>query len=498
MTAKSKFKDYDSIAIFLIFELAALVSFCLGGEVVVFHYVGFAISLIAFLFASKNYDKRELKSLLIIGVPVVILAFCLAFGNLYGGFTNGAGALLYNFGVFLAIIAFFMVGLSARRLNNLRVETLLLCIGFGTALLVLISLVITWVQYGMFYTLLYRDTPAYYYDGSLYNVTKEMSWLTGFKVSEMSLKYTGLFGVLLCSALPALMFIDPKTQTRKFAMVAVIGVVGLFSILTIVNLAALLFLIPILVVALIYKFFRENKKFWKIATFTLEVVAGFIAVFLVFALLNALVPSINEFTSNNAALNRLFNGNRIMAPFNEVMGVAFRSYNLFGFPLSAVGDIEGRNEAIIFNNSGSFELEVVKEGGVFALIALLAIIVIMVLSTHNYLKRSKDSNAVKVVLVSFLVAFFFYATFEWDNMPYTHRSEFLSFGRSIPALILFMILGLVYFPFMKEEPLFNQFERKDPEVKVKQEVEYIDKDYVFTDANSNEDDVDDGKDSLVV
>ena len=62
-----------------------------------------------------------------------------------------------------------------------------------------------------------------------------MSWLNGFKISEASLRYTGLFGVLLCSALPALMFINPKEETRKFAMVASIGVVGLLSVITVVN-----------------------------------------------------------------------------------------------------------------------------------------------------------------------------------------------------------------------------------------------------------------------
>ena len=74
---------------------------------------------------------------------------------------------------------------------------------------------------------------------------------------------------------------------------------------------------------------------------------------------------------------------------------------------------------------------------------------------------------------------------------------FLTVGRSFPFLILMFVLGLMFFPFMKEEPIFNTFERKSKDSKDKKEVEYLDKDYVFTDANKEED-IDDGKDDLVV
>ena len=494
MALKEKFKDYESISIFLIMELVALVSFCLGGSIIVFHYVGFVVAIVAFLFAYNSYDKKEYKSLILIGAPIIVLAICLAFGNLYGGFSN----FLANFGVFLAIPSFFLVGLSARRTKNLSIETLLLCLGFGAALLVLISLFITYAQYGLFYTLIYRNTPAYYYEGNLYNVTKEMSWLNGFKVNEVSLKYAGLFGVLLCSALPALMFIDPKENTKKFIMVAAIGVVGLLSIITIVNISALIFLIPVVLISVVYRFLRDNKKFWKVATWVFEVIFGFAIAALAFAFLNALIPGIQNFTSGNVVLNRLFNANRIMAPFNDVIGAMFKSYNLFGFPIYSAADISGTNSDIIFADSGIFELEIIKEGGFFALIAFLMILVVMFISISKYyLKRSKDSHAVKVSLLCFVVSFFLYSSFCWENAQFTHSDMFLTVGRSFPFLILMFVLGLMFFPFMKEEPIFNTFERKSKASKDKKEVEYLDKDYVFTDANKEED-IDDGKDNLVV
>lgn len=493
MAIKSKLREYESISIFLIMELVALTSFCLGGTSTVFHYVGFVVSLIAFLFAYNNYDKREYKSLLIILIPLFIFAATISFGNLYGGFSN-PNTILANLGSFFGILGFFFTGLSARRTKNLKVENVLLCLGFGAALLVLISLFITWVQYGFFYTLIYRNTPAYYYNGSLYNVTKEMAWLNGFAINEVSLYYSGLFGVLLCCALPALFFIDPKKDLKKFIMVGSIGLVGFLSIITLVNIAGLIFLIPVIATALIYRFLRENKKFWKIATFAFEVLLGFIAVALVFAFLNALVPAVHSFTSGNAALNRLFNGNRIMDPFNQVVGVMFKSYNLFGFPLYSAADAGGTNYNIIFNNGHIFELEIIKEGGVFALISFIAFIVISIFSLSRYLKRSKDSHPIKISMLCFVVGFIFYSSFAWDNMPFTHLGEFQSFGKSFPLMILLFILGLTFFPRMKEEPLFNDFDNKANK-KEDKKVEYIDKDYVFTDVDEDEDD---GKDNLVV
>lgn len=485
METTSKKDDFASIVTFLIFECVALASFCLGGVATVFQYVGFGVSILAFAFAAKNIDKKEIGSLVLIGAPVIILGALCAFGKLFGGFSYFGS----NLGVFLAIPGFFLLGISSRRIKGFNVETALLCIGVGAAILVLVGLFSTWVQYGFFYTLLYKNTPNYYYNGALYDVTNEMSWLSGLKLNEVSIKYAGIFGVSLCAAIPALMFISPKKDTRKFIIVAAIGLVGILSIVTIVNVVALIFLIPIVIVAVLYKFGINNSEVRKGTKTGLLILFGFIAVFLLVAVINALVPAVQNMTSTKPILDRIFNSNRIMKPFNEVLQCTFKSYNLLGFPLYAPGDTQMMNETVIYTNTGNFVLEITKEGGLFALLAMLMILVVSAISVTKYIGKSKDSNAIKVAVVSLLVGFTFYCLFNWDINPFTHSGEYASFSRSFPILIILFVLGLTYYPvLMKDEPLFESLRLVKEEVKVKKEVQYIDEDYVFTSSDEDEKD----------
>ena len=473
----TKKDDFSSITMFLIFECIALLCFCLGGISTIFHYIGFVIAIFSFIFSYKNFDKKEIGSLLLIGIPVLIIGICCAFGKLFGGFNNFAS----NFAVFLAIPGFFLLGLSARRIKSFSIETALICMGVGAALLVLISLFSTWIQYGFFYTLLYKNTPNYYYNGVLFNVTAEMSWLNGLKFSEVSLKYGGIFGVCLCAAIPALLFISPKKQTRKFVLVSAIGLVGLLSIITLVNVSALIFLVPILLIIIVYRFLIGHNSAMRVLKIVLLVLVGLICLFLFFATLNAIIPAIRNLTSSNGFLNRIFNLNRLIRPFNDVLSAAVKPFNLFGFPLFDAGDVEMKNETIIFENTGNFVLEITKEGGIFALLSLIMVIVLFVLSMIKYLKKSKDSQAIKVTILSLTLSFLLYCSFNWDIVPFTHSGDYVSVCRSFPFIIILFVLGLTYYPIlMKDEPLFESLRLVKEEHREIKKVEYVDEDYVFT------------------
>lgn len=482
--SSTKKDDMSSIATFLILECVALLSFCLGGISLIFQYAGFVISIFAFFAAMKNFDKKEIGSLLLIGIPVLLLGIFSAFGKLFGGFSNFG----QNFGVLLAIPGFFLLGLSARRIDSFKVDVALICLGVGAALLMLISLVITWVQYGFFYTLLYKGTPNYYYNGALYNVTTEMSWLNGISIIEVSLKYSGLFGLCLCSAIPSLLFISPREETKKFAIVGAIGLVGLLSIITIVNIPALIFLLVAVVIMVIYKCLRNHEGAMKAIKYGLLIIVCIAVALLLFATLNNLIPGLKAFTSGNSVLNRIFNTNRIIKPFNDIMSVLFKPYNLFGFPIYDAGDIQGLNEKIIFTNTGNFVLELTKEGGLFGLLSILMIIVVVVISMTKYLKKSKDSLPIKITFLTLLISFFLYSCFNWEIQPFTHENNYVFVSRSFPFLIILFAAGLCYYPvFVKGEPKFEQIRVVTENKHETNDSEYIDQDYVFTDAKGGND-----------
>ena len=121
-----KFTRYENLLTFLIMELLALTSFALGGNNVIFYVIGFVLAIFGLLININKFEKKELVSLAAMGIPVILIAIFVAFGT-----PNQSKPVFENIFVFFAIISFFALGLFARRMKSLKIETVLYCIGFG-------------------------------------------------------------------------------------------------------------------------------------------------------------------------------------------------------------------------------------------------------------------------------------------------------------------------------------------------------------------------------
>ena len=478
MAEKSFQEEYESIGTFLVLELLALVAFGLGGVSLIFQYAGFIVALIATFFAFRNYSKDDLKPILFIGVPLLLLSIFTSFGKLFETID-----LLSKLGAFLSIISFLAIGLSARRMKSFSVRNALLCIGGGFALLTLVGTISTWVQYGLFYPLIHKNAGNYYYDGNLYSILNEMSWLEGFKFVEVSQNYGGLFALLCACFLSALLFVKPKEDKLCFISFAVIGGIGLISILSIPNFYALIFFALSFAVALFYRYLRDNELAIKILRYALLVVAGFVAVFIFFALLNVSVEGVHNFIAGSF-LNRLFNANKIMVNVNPVLEAALKPSNLFGIDL--VNYVNGYKFDVkyVYTSTGVFEVEIIKEGGIFAFILFLIFAFFAFESFARYLKNSKDNNYVKVIFLTILVGFALYSTFCNDVVPITHSPySYYPFTRSLPFFICLFIIGYTILPIGKEDVKFESSPKK-----VKEEMKRIieDDDYAFNDIEEEE------------
>lgn len=472
MASKSSKSQYEILGIFLILELVALISFGLGGVNMVLHYAGFIVALVAFYFAIRNFSKEDLIPVLLIGIPLVLLSIFVSFGKYFESVS-----FIENFAVFLAIPAFFGVGLCYRRIETHSTRNLILCIGAGLALVTLIGMFATWVQYGFFYPLIYKDTPAYYYNGNLYSITAEMNWLVGFRIIEVSQKFGGLFGLMCACFLCGLLFVDRKKDLMLFIIFAVVGGVGLLSLITVPNFPALIIAAIVYIVALFYRFLRKNELATKIVSYTIFIGAGVLAVVVLFAILNVAVPAINEVTKNNAFLNRLFNSNKYMVVANPIIEAALKPFNLFGIDALQYHSGYKISEKVILSNAGSFEVEVLREGGIFAFIFLLAIIVASYISFANYLKKSNDKDYVKVIFLALIVGMFVYLTFNSDVYPDIHEpSSYKPFTRSLPFMLMLFIIGFTLLPRGKSD-----IEYKDEVVSKENTRKNIDEDYEFND-----------------
>ena len=194
------FVKNKSIITFLILEVVALTAFNFGNISYIFGIAGAVLAVFGCLFAcgiSKN--KNEFLWLIL---PVGILFLISGFGS-FNGFSKSFSA-VGNISLFLSLPAFLALGFSLRKLNDVKPKTTLFIVGGGLAAITLFGLFSTIFEYGFFYSVRFKETPNYYYNGIPYDITKEMFWLSGFEFGEVYIEYGSLFAVLCASFLPGL------------------------------------------------------------------------------------------------------------------------------------------------------------------------------------------------------------------------------------------------------------------------------------------------------
>lgn len=459
MNFLNKLKEQDALLTFLVLECLAICAFALGNISYIFYILGIVVGGASIVLCFERFKGIDLKQLLLFAVPMFLLSAFVSFGKLL------SNHVFENILLFLSINIFLFMGIVARRFKGFKIELVLVVVGFAIALLILISMVYSWTQYGFFYAAIYKKTPIYYYNAELFDITKEGYWLVGFSFKEMNLNYTSTFAIILACYLLGLLFISPKEDKKTFYMFLAIGLVGVIYLLTIPNFKAFIFLIPAIAIALYYRFVKDQKKFTTILDYVLLGIAGLLIIFFVIALLNAAGTGIASKIEANRILNRIFNSNRIMTNVNPILWQASYKYNLFGFVTVHNPDqmtyIQFEElEDVIVTNSEMFEIELIKEGGLFTVPLIVAVVVVTYIFGKKYLLDSKDSPFGKVVLVSVLATVFVYLTFENEIFPIIHdNTNYYSFFRNPLILTLISLIGML-FPYhpVIEEPVLEQNE----------------------------------------
>ncbi len=453
-----KLNQSDSLLSFLILEMIAIVSFALGGNFIIFYAIGIIVGLFSVLVACTRFSKNELPSLLTFLGIMFVLSILVSFGNLFRDYYGA-----FNIITLLAINAFLFNGVAARRIKDFKSETLLLTIGFAIAIMVIISMVFTWSQYGLFYALRYKGLRYFYY-GVTYDISVEGYWLNGFNFKETFLSYSSIYATLLTCYLFGLFFINPKKEESKrtFYLFLAIGLIGLIYLISIPYLKAFLFLIPALLVTLYYKFLYANKTVGKVIKYALISIASLAFIFFIIMVIIAMNTSLYESVKANAFLNRLFISNRIVNGTFEVLSTLLNGNYLFGLTPS------WDTEIAVNTNTKMFEIELMKEGGFFALILIVTFIVIAAFLIAKYLRVSKDKDYSKIILVSLLISFFFYMSFDYASFPFSHESEirdgllwdlsrYNSFFRSPLPLVMLFLVGYIYTPlFLKDDEKYGK------------------------------------------
>lgn len=436
------FVKNKSIITFLILEVVALTAFNFGNISYIFGLAGAFLAVIGCFFAYEvSKQKKEFLWLLL---PVGILFLISGIGsfNSYSKSFSSIG----NISLFLSLPAFLALGFFIRKLEDVKPKTVLFALGGGLASITLFGLFSTLIEYGPFYSLIYKNTPNYYYNGIPYDVTKEMFWLSGFEFGEVYIEYGSLFAVLCASFLPGLLFISPKKNRNDFIICALIGGIGILTLLIIPNLKAILVVALASSFAFILKFLKNHKKVKEILRIFFLAIVGLGILFFVLALTNAALG----FTFTGI-LDRIFVSNRIMLKTQPVFEALFakvdgQMLNLFGLQSYVY------NERVLLTETNIFEVELLKEVGLFGAILFLGFVTMMGYFVWKYIKTGKDDDSVKSIVVVLLLSFFVTASMFNAVIIAPHNDvSYNPFLRSSILLVVLFLLGYVYRAPTKEE-----------------------------------------------
>lgn len=440
---KDFFVKNKSIVTFLILEIVALTAFNFGNVSHIFGLAGGVLAILAIVFAIFISENK--KSFLPLLIPVVLLLVISLSGSL-NAFSKGFSK-LSNLSVLLSLPGFMVLGFALRKFNDVKPRIVLIVVGIALAGITLFGLFSTLIEYGFFYTLIYKNTPNYYYNGIPYDVTKEMYWLSGFSFGEIYIEYGSLFAILCASFLPGLLFLSPKKDRNDFIITAGIGGVGLLSLILLPNFKALIILVVVSLFALVYRFLRNNKKAMKIIGILFISGLGLAILFFVISLVNAAagykLPGI---------LNRIFVENRIMQKATPIYSALFTKHNGKLVHLFGVNTIYSSGDLVIWQDSNVFEVELLKEIGLLGTFVFGAFLVVMGYFIYHYLKQSEDENHIKVIFVTILLGFFVYESFFNTIVIAPHEQTYEAFLRTPTLLVILFIFGYIFTaPSKKEE-----------------------------------------------
>lgn len=436
------FVKNKSILTFLILEIVALTAFNFGNAGYIFGLAGVLLAVFGMFFVYNIEEKK--KKLLWLLLPFGLLLLVSAIGS-FNGFSKNF-SLLSNISLLLSLPAFLILGFVIRKLNDVKPKTVLLVVGGGLAAITFFGLASTIIQYGFFYSLIYKSKPLYFFNGWPYDVTQEMYWLNGFSFGEVFIEYGSLFALLCASFLPGLLFVSPKKERNEFIVGSVIGGIGLLTLLIIPNWKALVILVLASAFALAFKFLKNHKKVQKILGISFISLVCIGIIFFVIALINA-----STGFKFGGFLERIFEKNAIMLKCQETLKMLFyKDFNGTHTNLLGLAPYEYNKDALL-EETGIFEVQLLKEVGLLGTFIFIGFILVMGYFSFNYIKKSKDEDSVKSINVTMLLSFFLFETLFFIASYKVHdEGSYTPFLRSPSLLVMLFLFGYTFMPLEKE------------------------------------------------
>ena len=467
---KKKFdlSNYGKAVCFLLLEILAVLSFSLGSSFIFMAILSFVILALIILVTFRQIKTDGLATIGFFLFPILLFGLL----SVLSYFKYDEYFIMYQssflFLIPIGLICFAASGYLINLTGSFKIRHALIVIYSGIALLTLINLLVTMIQFVPFYSLIYRDS-YYYYNGSpsSSSVGNMAYFLVNFSMVEVSLTYFSYYPIMLLTAFVPLGFIKFKENRKLFITYLSFGILGIISLVLTINKMTLLmtFGVSLLIgIISLYTKFNINTKPLKIAS---AVIGGLAVLGIIGLLFNAQdsvgyamrIDGLRNLTTGNKVFNRLFNSNRYVSAYNGILDGTFASktiegrnvlIKLFGYPIN--GGYVDYFGAMTWKlkDSNSFFFDTFFTSGFFGVIFLSIILFVGVRRMFLYYKYGSDKKEEKVLVMSFILVSLAYAFLAYDATPFIFSKTIVPFYMNNVFIIDLFLFG--YCLFNSEKP----------------------------------------------
>lgn len=403
------------------------------------HLVSFIASIVllglVIIFSYKNLKEVNIYSLLILLIPILSYGVICALGY----FSNALYPVLTRVLLTFTLLIFAISGYLSRNIKEFDFKSIFVGIYVALAIICLINLISTLVNFGPFHALRLEDYYSYYAGTQAETTVRASAYaLSGFNIREVTIEYYLFFPFMLLSS-GLFYLLGNKKNLFNIISNGVFVFIALLSLLFVISKLSITFIAIYLVVLIAIGLLISYKGMFQKMRIPFYVLIGLIAIFfIIFFIVSQNPVEKLDFITSNQILNYIFITNRYSSNMRGLLYKVISMDKLIGFPPYL--DYETFKYVYPSNNIVVNQL---MYGGLFGFIFFILIIALSFYTFHKVNKLDIDDKVYKYMPLLFAFIYLVSAFLVEPNTP----DRFISFhqDRLVPSFLSsFMYMALFF------------------------------------------------------
>ena len=282
----NKIKSNISVS-WTVYLFLGVLAFNFANNIIVFALLAIISKVLMFIFSKRKINTELLLGLVLCIIP--LLSLCLfSIVSKFNLDENADYSVTRYIFLILSFISIPLLGFQSRTTSKFDIKKGLKTIYLMIALWMVINLFITLIQFGPFYTFIYRNRFFFDYGHIGSAPINQMAYmLLGFKVERVSIELFALIASVLSSALLGVIFTSSKEDKSSFIIYLVTGLIGVLCLLLTLDKSLLIGYAALIVsFALIILFAKKIIPFNKVTKIVIISIISLIGIYFVLVMLS--------------------------------------------------------------------------------------------------------------------------------------------------------------------------------------------------------------------